>query len=253
MGVDEHTLDLAGSPVFLRRAPAGDPVPLFLHGAPMSADDWTPLLERTGGVAPDLLGFGRSGKGGQLDISLAGEAAFLAELLDVLELPRAVLVAHDWSAGAALRLAAAHPARVARVVLVAPLGPGADARRIVRSLRRPLAGELVLGAVSKRLLGRRLDAAGWPVAGIDALWAQFDPGTQRALIRLARAGEPLGPIPTVPVEILYGAEDPWWPEPVAAAWRGALPDAPQHALPGGHWPWLESSAAAGALVARLSS
>jgi pimeloyl-ACP methyl ester carboxylesterase len=253
VSVDADTIELDGSPVFLRRAAGPDPTPLLLHGVPMSSDDWVPLIERTGAVAPDLPGYGRSGKGGQLDYTLAGQADFIARLLDAVGLGTVRLVAHDWSAGTALRVAAAHPERIERVVLVAPLGPGADTRRIIRTLRRRLAGELAIGATSKRLLGRRLDAAGWPVAGIDALWTQFDPGTQRALVRLARSGEVLGPRPDVPVEIAFGAEDPWWPDAVAAAWRTALPDAPQHAVPGGHWPWLESPEAADALAARIAS
>jgi pimeloyl-ACP methyl ester carboxylesterase len=59
--VDEHTIEVAGAPVFYRSAPnpAGAP-PLYLHGVPTSSDDWVTLLARTGGVAPDLIGFGRS-------------------------------------------------------------------------------------------------------------------------------------------------------------------------------------------------
>src|SRR5579863_8174612 len=37
--------------------------PLYLHDALTSSDDLIPFLERTGGLAPDVVGFGRSGKG----------------------------------------------------------------------------------------------------------------------------------------------------------------------------------------------
>ena len=60
---------------------AGDPTlrqPLYLHGIPTSSDDFVPFLERTGGVAPDLIGFGRSGKGGHLDYSIDGHADFVS-------------------------------------------------------------------------------------------------------------------------------------------------------------------------------
>ena len=103
MRVDEHTIEVAGAPVFYRSAPApGDAPPLYLHGAPTSSDDWTALLERTGGIAPDLIGFGRSSKAGNLDYTLAGLAEFVARLLAELDVARVRVVAHDWGAAAAL-------------------------------------------------------------------------------------------------------------------------------------------------------
>ncbi len=123
MRVEEHTITLDQSPVFYRSAPAADPPPLFLHGIPTSSDDWGELLERTGGLAPDLIGFGRSGKGGHLDYSLAGLSDFLIEFLDELDVERVKLVAHDWGAAIGLTLAEQHPERVERIVLCNPLPP----------------------------------------------------------------------------------------------------------------------------------
>src|SRR6187431_1054298 len=45
----------------------GDAPILYLHGVPNGAVMWKPFLERTGGVAVDLPGFGESGKRGDLD------------------------------------------------------------------------------------------------------------------------------------------------------------------------------------------
>ena len=53
---------------------------LFLHSVPTSSDDWREFLPMTGGVAPDLIGFGRSAKGGHLDYSLNGYVGFIEEL-----------------------------------------------------------------------------------------------------------------------------------------------------------------------------
>ncbi len=58
--MDEHTIDVGGTPVFYRRRAGADV--LYLHSVPTSSDDWKDLLARTGGIAPDLPGFGRSGK-----------------------------------------------------------------------------------------------------------------------------------------------------------------------------------------------
>ena len=70
--MDEHTIDVGGTPVFYRRATGG--ALLYLHSVPTSSDDWRDMLARTGGVAPDLPGFGRSGKAAHYDYSLAGYA-----------------------------------------------------------------------------------------------------------------------------------------------------------------------------------
>ena len=75
--VQEHHEDIDGQPIFWRSAPGeGAPV-LYVHGVPTSSDDWVPFLERTGGLAPDLPGFGRSSKRGDLDYSIAGTVTVL--------------------------------------------------------------------------------------------------------------------------------------------------------------------------------
>src|SRR5688500_12248399 len=80
--VTETVLELDDQPVFLRRA-GDDPVPtIFLHGLGTSSFDWLGPLAAGGGIAIDLLGFGRSGKRGDLDYSLAGHVRFLDRVLD---------------------------------------------------------------------------------------------------------------------------------------------------------------------------
>src|SRR5438270_12579631 len=119
MRIGEHTIEVAGAPVFYRSAPgpAGTP-PLYLHGVPTSSDDWLPLLERTGGLAPDMIGFGRSGKGSHLDYSPEGLTNFLVRLLSELGVERIELIGHGWGGALALLLALRAPARVERLVVV---------------------------------------------------------------------------------------------------------------------------------------
>ena len=73
-------------PLFWRSAPvaagAERPTPVYLHGVPTTSDDWLPFLERTGGLAPDLPGFGRSGKPGYLDYTIDEYDRFLERFLD---------------------------------------------------------------------------------------------------------------------------------------------------------------------------
>jgi pimeloyl-ACP methyl ester carboxylesterase len=258
--VDQHTITLDGSPVFYRSAPwIGTPV-LYLHGIPTSSDDWTAFLERTGGVAPDLPGFGRSGKGGHLDYTLDGLATFVARLLSQLELQRVRLVAHDWGAGAGLVFAQREPERIERLVLcdALPLLEGFRWPRVARLLRRPLVGELAMGSTSRAILARTLRRAcarpdAWSDAALDAVWNQFDQGTQRAILRLHRATDPapadLASL-RMPALVIWGENDPWFDAEFADAYAERLPDATAQRIPdAGHWPWLDQPD----VIARIAS
>ena len=255
MRVDEHTIELAGSPIYYRSAPASGVQPFYLHGVPTSSDDWTGFLARTGGLAPDLIGFGRSGKAGNLDYSIDGLTDFLESLLAALEVGRVQLVAHDWGAAVGLAFAQRHPDRVKRLVLLnaVPLLDGFRWHRLARIWRTPLLGELVMGSTSRRLLARSLregttDPSVWTDERIAAVYKQFDQGTQRAILRLyrsageqqlARAGAELGRL-TMPALVVWGARDPWLAPQFGERYANALPDATLERVPdGGHWPWLE--------------
>jgi pimeloyl-ACP methyl ester carboxylesterase len=258
--VDEHTITLGQSPVFYRSAPAHGVPSLFLHGVPTSSEDWTAVLERAGGIAPDLIGFGRSAKAGNLDYSMAGHADFLEQLLEELGVDRVKLVAHDWGAGGGLAFAQRHPERIDRIVLcnALPLLEGFHWQGLARVWRRPVLGELVMGSVNRRLLLRHLrhgcvrDDVFSP-ARIAAAWEQFDQGTQRAILRLhratgeadlARAGAHLDRL-EMPALVVWGARDPWLPAALGEAYAARLPHAELAPVAdAGHWPWLEQSSAA---------
>ena len=64
---------------------------LYLHGIPTSSTDFNELLGLTSGIAPDLPGFGRSGKAGHLRYTLDAHAGFIVRLLDRLEIERVKL------------------------------------------------------------------------------------------------------------------------------------------------------------------
>lgn len=256
MGVDEHTIELDGSPVFYRRGPASAALlPVYLHGVPTSSDDWIPFLERTGGIAPDLIGFGRSGKGGHLDFSLRGLAYFVERLLAKLGIDRFALVGHDWGAAVGLVFAQQEPGRVGRLVLcdAVPLLDGFRWHRPGRVWRVPALGELVMGGVNRALLARTLRSGcvtpgAWTDAEIATVWEHFDQGTQRAILRvhrsadehaLAAAGRGLPSI-EAPALVVWGEEDPWLPASFADGYAAALPHASAERVAGaGHWPWRD--------------
>jgi pimeloyl-ACP methyl ester carboxylesterase len=262
--VTESTIELDGQPVFVRRA-GEDGVPvLYLHGTPSSSDEWTGLLERTGGLAPDLPGFGRSGKRGDLDYTPAGHVRFLDRLLGALGVERVRLCVHEWGV-VGLRWAIENPGRVERVVVVngVPLLPGFAWRGPARLWRAPAAGEVAMGLMTSRPVLRRATrrAAGAPLPApvLDAMHAHFDQGTQRALLRLYRAATPtalagagagLGDI-GAPALVLWGAADPDLPPRWGAAYAEALGAELVLVDGAGRWPWLTDPAAADRIAAFL--
>jgi pimeloyl-ACP methyl ester carboxylesterase len=242
--VSEHT-ELIGESEILWREAAGSNT-LYLHGVPTDGDDWVPFLERSGGYAPDLPGFGRSGKRGDLDYSMRGIAAFAEAFADARGLDRIRLVVHDWGA-AGLLFAMRAPERIERLVIIdaVPFLPGFRWHRVARVWRRRGAGELMMGSTTAASIGV-LAPDLKPRARVIA--ERFDQGTQRAVLKLyrsapeaelARAGEQLGRI-TCPALVLWGADDPYIPASFAQAYADALPDAEAKVLENaGHWPWLQ--------------
>jgi pimeloyl-ACP methyl ester carboxylesterase len=221
----------------------GDEPVLYVHGVPDSAELWTPFLERTGGIAVDLPGFGRSGKSAGWPYSLAGYAAFLPAFLDHLGLDRVSVVAHDWG-GVALTLGD----RIERLVAIdtLPLVPGhrwGGWGRMPRVWRTPLVGELAMGFTGRTLLRR---VGGLSGEHADQILRHFDHGTQRAILKLYRsAPENVAALDavTAPALILWGERDPYlgpeWADRIAAALGGETTVQIVHGA--GHWPWLDRS------------
>lgn len=229
-----------------------DAPPLYLHGIPTSSDDWTPFLERTGGIAPDLIGFGRSGKGGHLDFSVDGLVDFVEDLLSHLGVEEVQVVGHDWGAAVGLKFARRHPERVRQLVLCnAPaLVEGFEWPRFVRWWRMRGVGEMLMGSTTRTMLTRALrqgcvEESAWTPARLDAVWSQLDQGTQRAVLRLVRSAEEnmVGADENdtmPPITLLWGEDDPWYPPALADAYATRLPGARVERIAGaGHWPWLD--------------
>ena len=290
--ISEHNARIGELPVFWRSAPVpgsdtGAAVPLYLHGVPGSSDEWVApgdsrgtrgssrrwrrggreregrivpppnqsgFLERSGGLAVDLPGFGRSGKPAYFDYTIAGYVRFLEQYLDLIEVERVALVVHDWGA-VGLAFAQRHPRRIERLVVMdaVPLLPGYRWHRLARAWRTPLLGELVMGLTTRWTLRRASQRANvtpgpLPEAWLDSVLAHFDQGTQRAILRLyraapedalARAGIELGLI-EAPALVVWGALDPYVPVRFAAEYAQALPNAQLLEIPdAGHWWWLD--------------
>jgi pimeloyl-ACP methyl ester carboxylesterase len=158
---------LGGDP---RRSPlgrdelgAGDPL-VLLHGVATSRMIWrrvtASLAERRRVIAIDLPGFGGSAPAGQgFDLDAVAD-----RIVDGLGLERVDLVGHSLGGAVAVATAARHPARVRRLVLVAPAGLAPRAIRTAAALG--VAAERTVAA--RRALGRRWTdhaAARWAMFG----------------------------------------------------------------------------------------
>src|SRR5262245_41272403 len=88
------------------------PVTLFLHGNPTSSYIWRniiPLVASTAHcIAPDLIGFGQSGKP-DIEYRFADHVRYLDAFLDEAGISSAFVIAHDWGSALAFHLAARRP------------------------------------------------------------------------------------------------------------------------------------------------
>jgi len=229
-------------------------VPLYLHGVPTNSDDWVPFLQRGGGIAPDLPGFGRSGKPGNLTYTIAEFDRFLERFLEHLGLGRVSLIMHDCGA-VGLVFAQRRPELIERLVVINAVTflPGYSWHRTAKIWRTPLLGELSMGITSRRvlrLLSRESNATPGPMsdAWLDSVLDHFDHGTQRAILRLYRsspanvlqaAGANLERL-QMPALVAWGLKDPYLPARFGRDYAQALANAQLLELAdAGHWPWID--------------
>jgi haloalkane dehalogenase len=91
---------------------ADSPTVLFLHGNPTSSYIWRNIIPPVAPVAhciaPDLIGFGQSGKP-DIEYRFFDHVCYLDAFLEKLDITSAYVVAHDWGTGLAFHLAARRP------------------------------------------------------------------------------------------------------------------------------------------------
>jgi haloalkane dehalogenase len=88
------------------------PVALFLHGNPTSSYIWRNILPLVAPVAhciaPDLIGFGQSGKP-DIEYRFSDHVQYLDAFLDRAGITSAYVIAQDWGSGLAFHLAERRP------------------------------------------------------------------------------------------------------------------------------------------------
>jgi haloalkane dehalogenase len=145
-------INVLGSTIAYREA--GDreaPVALFLHGNPTSSYIWRNILPLVAPVAhciaPDLIGFGQSGKPG-IEYRFFDHVRYLDAFLDQTGISSAYVVAHDWGSGLAFHLAARRPEFIRGLAFMEFIRPmpswndfHADQVETFRKFRTPGTGE----------------------------------------------------------------------------------------------------------------
>ena len=122
------TADANGIKTNYLEAGTGDPVVLIHGSGPgvTSYANWRLVLpalaENFRVVAPDMVGFGFSERPANIQYGVQTWADQVVGLMDTLELPTAHMVGNSFGGAIALRIAAQHPDRVGKLVLMGSMG-----------------------------------------------------------------------------------------------------------------------------------
>jgi haloalkane dehalogenase len=153
---------------------AGDPV-LLLHGEPTWSFLYRKMIPvlatRFRVIAPDYFGFGRSDKPVDPDFyTYDRHAESIRRLVEALDLSNLCLVVQDWGGPIGMRLAAEHPERVSRLVImntgVEAGRPPSDAWLVFRDFMRRVGPRVSAGRMVRTSCVTTL--ADQVVAGYDA-------------------------------------------------------------------------------------
>src|SRR5215475_6750980 len=97
------------------------PVALFIHGVPLNGYHWRAVIQRVQHrrrcIAIDLMALGYTEIGPSQDVSFTAQAHMIAEVMDVLEIEKADLIANDSGGAIAQIFAATYPDRLTSLVL----------------------------------------------------------------------------------------------------------------------------------------
>jgi haloalkane dehalogenase len=145
-------VNVLGSTMAYREAGNPDgPVALFLHGNPTSSYIWRNIIPLVAPVAhciaPDLIGFGQSGKP-DIEYRFADHVRYLDAFLADAGISSAFVIAQDWGTALAFHLAARRPESIRGLAFMEFLQPlptwedfPAIARETFQKFRTPGVGE----------------------------------------------------------------------------------------------------------------
>ncbi|UZK67794.1 alpha/beta fold hydrolase [Sphingomonas sp. M1-B02] len=235
--------------------PSDAPAIILLHGFGASLDTWEPwakaLSARYRVIRFDLPGFGLTGADPTGDYSDQREINILTGLMDQLRVDRAALVGNSLGGRIAWKFAAAHPARVTRLVLISPDGFASPGFDYDKPPNVPLMMQALPYVAPRAMLRSNLAAAYANAAALRETTVtryrdlMLAPGVRRAM--LERMGQTilLNPAPILarieaPTLLLWGERDGMIPISNAADYLRHLADGELVRLPDlGHVPFEE--------------
>jgi len=180
---------------------ADAPPMILIHGFAASNLVWSKVfLELAAAgfrvIAPDLPGYGYSGKPRALDYTIARQAEIVASFMKRLQIDRAVLVGSSYGAAIAATIALDRPTMVEKLVLVGAVTNNKPTRYLLmRLFSSPIIGDILSPLVvgSRRLLRLRMkrvyDRHSWVLdeKRVDARHLPLRTrGAHRAIIRTVR-------------------------------------------------------------------
>ena len=251
-----ETVDTGSARVPYRRFGSGPPL-LLVHGFPLSGFTWRKVLpdlaKHSLCIVPDLPGMGDSEWTDATDFSFPGQGRTLKDLVDRLGLERYRVLAQDTGGTFARYLALADPARVERLALINTEMPHHRPPWIpLYQLLMRVPG--ILSAFGLLLQSRQYLRSplgfGGCFCNLDLLDGDFlqyvvEPlrssprrleGVQRYLV--GATWEPVDALAheharlAMPVRLIWGADDPTFPLPLARAMVGQFPHADLVEVPG---------------------
>jgi len=221
-------VDVDGVRVHYQEAGRSDAPPMILiHGFASSNLVWSKVLLEFADagfrvIAPDLLGYGYSGKPRELDYTIGSQAGMIVSLLNELGIERAVVVGSSYGGAVAVTIALDQPELIEKLVLVGAVTNNAPTRfMLMRLFSSPIIGDilspLLLG--SRRLLRARMkrvyDRHAWELdeRRVNARYLPLKTrGTHRAIIRTVRRWDAErvsrdAHLLTLPTLLLWGDQD----------------------------------------------
>jgi pimeloyl-ACP methyl ester carboxylesterase len=235
---------------------------VLLHGIGSGAASWVQQFEALGGarrvLAWDAPGYGASTPVTSVSPVAADYARVLADWLDALRITRCVLVGHSLGAIMAGAFAAAHPERVAGLLLISPAGgygaADADVRAQKRDARLAMLAELGAQGLAQQRSANMLSPHASDAARAWVRWnmARIVPhGYAQATHLLANAdlaADLARCVGKVSMAVAVGAEDTITP-PEACERLAQTARAPFHTVPrAGHAGYIEQPLAYSTMI-----
>jgi pimeloyl-ACP methyl ester carboxylesterase len=264
-GLSERT-ELSGGTIAWQRFGAGPPL-VLTHGTPSWSLEWrgvVPLLaDRHSVYVWDLLGYGDSEKRRGQDVSIAAQARYLAELLELWELDAPAAAGHDIGAAIVLRVHLCEGRRLAAAALVDGVVFNPWNTPATMHIRRHLEAYRTMPAhIYEQVVRAHLRTAVEQPLADEVLSAYLRPwlgpeGQAAYLRKLEQIDEShtavleprLGEL-TMPVTVIWGERDGWLAPALGRRLAEAIPGAEIHVVPGaGHFSMEDDPAAVARFLA----